>query len=322
MIIRRNKSKIISDYFWIFALKSQPSKVRFTLIAILTLLSNLLFAQLSAGVDDTINPGVPVTLTATYGMLGTSVTLADDDLKGPFPINFSFTFYGKAYTEFYIASNGWIGFTYNYAWGGTRDAINIPSSNDFSPKNCILGPMQDFNAVPAGSPYIFYGTIGKAPNRKLVVMWCEMPMSFCELTKATFQIVLNERDNTIEAHLFSKPECMAADDNKATLGLQNENGVIGGIAIPGYNASSWTATQKAWRFTPVNSDEYSVDSIPFNPAPITPGEKISFRWFAGSELLSEQQSLVVAPQQNTTYRAECTLCNGAEFFDTISAYVI
>lgn len=296
--------------------------MRIALTILLCLLTNFLGAQFSAGVDDTINPGVPVTLTATYGQVGIPVTLSDDDLKGPFPIGFTFTFYGKQYNEFYIASNGWISFTYLFSWGGTRNAILIPSSNDFSPKNCIFAPMQDFNPKQAGSPYVFYGTIGEAPGRQLVVMWCQMPMSFCELKVATFQIVLNEEDQTIETHVFDKPECLTADGNKATLGLQNETGTIGGIAVPGYNATSWIANKKAWKYRPVSQDEYQVDSIPFEPPPITPGEKVSYRWYQGAELLSDQQVTVVSPHESTTYHAVCILCDGEEFTDTVRIHVI
>ncbi|HIC88740.1 MAG TPA: hypothetical protein EYP04_05000, partial [Anaerolineae bacterium] len=39
---------------------------------------------------------------------GTAVALGDDDGDGPFPIGFTFNFYGIDYTEFYIASNGYL----------------------------------------------------------------------------------------------------------------------------------------------------------------------------------------------------------------------
>jgi len=42
---------------------------------------------------------------------GTSVTLSDDAISGSLPIGFSFCFLGNTYTNFYIGSNGWVGFT-------------------------------------------------------------------------------------------------------------------------------------------------------------------------------------------------------------------
>ncbi|MEI6850205.1 MAG: hypothetical protein WCK29_04145 [archaeon] len=77
-------------------------------------------AQLSAGVDDTINPGVPVTLTATYGMVGLPVNITDDGVEGPFPIGFEFSFFGTKYTQFYIGANGWISFTSNPNYKGNK----------------------------------------------------------------------------------------------------------------------------------------------------------------------------------------------------------
>jgi len=288
-------------------------------VILFTLLSASLFAQLDAGVDDTINPGVPVTLTANYGLIGNGVTISDDGVEGPFPIGFDFIFFGIQYSAFSIGANGWISFTHNTYWGGVNNAIFIPSSADGSPKNCILGPMQDYNPLMAGSPYIFYRMTGESPHRKLIVMWCQTPMRFCEQIAATFQIVLIEPD-TIECHIFSKPEC-SDNDNKATLGIQNPAGTIGGVAIPGKNATSWTANRISYRFVPAASNSYNFDSIPFSLQPITPGEKISYNWYKGNELISENQSVLVIPEETTQYRAHATICNGEEFSDTVTVVV-
>ena len=163
------------------------------------------FSQLSAGVDDTINPGVPVTLTATYGMLGVPVNTTDDGVEGPFQIGFGFSFFGIKYTEFYVGANGWVSFSPNPNAKGTRQAFSIPSPADYNPKNCILAPFVDLYPIAAGSPYIFYQTVGKEPLRSLIVMWCQCPVYNCMDSVATFQIVLNEGSNTIENHIMHKP---------------------------------------------------------------------------------------------------------------------
>ncbi|MGA2824448.1 MAG: hypothetical protein ABSE72_13105, partial [Bacteroidales bacterium] len=51
-------------------------------IILFFLLPSITFAQLDAGPNDTINAGVPVTLTATYGDPGIPVILGDDDVEG------------------------------------------------------------------------------------------------------------------------------------------------------------------------------------------------------------------------------------------------
>ncbi|MCX6306122.1 MAG: gliding motility-associated C-terminal domain-containing protein [Bacteroidetes bacterium] len=282
-----------------------------------------MFSQISAGRDDTINPGVPVNLTANFGILANGITTFDNHVEGPFEIGFSFTFYGKKYTRFSIGDNGWISFTHNPYWGTKRN-IRLPSSADESPKNCILGAMEDYNPIQAGSPYIFYQTVGEAPHRKLVVMWCQCPMYKCgELSglSVSFQIVLIEGD-TIETHVFNKPVCTEWD-NKCTMGIQNETGfACDTLPYKNRNSTSFSVSKEGWRFVPTSLDTYAVTQIPYLMEPITPGEKISYRWNQGDEFLSDQQSLVVAPLHTTTYRVTCTLCSGEQFTDEMTVYVV
>ncbi len=295
---------------------------------LLLLLPTFLFAQLSAGPPITINPGVPVTLTAKYGedWVATPVQLNDDDVKGPFALDpandFDFLFYGNLYKSFSIGSNGWISFTYNPNWGGTRKAISIPSNAPNSPLNCILGPMQDYNPEAPQSPYVYYKTIGSKPSRKLVVMWCQTPITWCMNDVVTFQIVLNELDNSIESHVYSKPSCTDPTNDKATLGIQNEYGTI--ALSPGYNVSALPLSEQAWKYEidPNVFSGYKVTSINFELLPITPEDKISYAWYQGSELISSEKSLIVTPDVTTTYTAWCTICNGATFSSTVTVTVV
>ena len=283
---------------------------------------SVLKAQFEAGPNDTINPGVPVTLTSTFGVMANGVMLSDDDFAGPFPIGFSFSFFGDNHQEFYIASNGWITFTNNSYWAGTRNAFAVPSSADGSAKNCILGPMQDMNPEIVGSPYVFYQTIGEGPDRKLVAMWCQCPMYNCQDSLVTFQIVLNETSNTIENHIYYKPFC-SSNDNKATLGVQNKDGFIG-FSIPGgsRNAVSWTTRREAWKYTPKSVDSFEIQPIPYQYQPIVPGDKIEYRWYEGSRLIANTQTVTVTPMETTRYRAEVTLCQGETFMDSLIVYVV
>jgi len=279
-----------------------------------------IYSQFSAGKNDTINPGVPVTLSADFGELANGVTTMDNRVEGPFDIGFPFVFYGMSYTKFSIGENGWISFTHNPNWGATRN-IRLPSAATGSPKNCILGAMEDFNPLAAGSPYIFYQTVGQAPHRKLVVMWCQCPMFGCESQSVTFQIVLKEGD-TIETHIYNKPVC-SNWDNKCTTGIQDETGYnCDTLPNMNRNSTSWSAAREGWRYVPTSSDTYQVTQIPYRMEPITPGDKIAYRWYNGADLISEEQSLVVAPSQTASYRAVCTLCSGEEFFADVLVYVI
>jgi len=91
---------------------------------------------------DSNEPGGPnfswVDITST----GTDISgLVDDATAGPFPIGFTFSFYGNDFTEFYVSSNGWISFT-------------SPSSSDLS-NDC---------PIDAGSP----------PANLIALMWDDM----------------------------------------------------------------------------------------------------------------------------------------------------
>lgn len=290
------------------------------LFILLMLLSHSAFPQFSAGQDVEINAGIPVTLKATYGLIGTGVTISDDGVEGPFPIGFPFSFFGDIYTEFYIGANGWISFLPNPNAAGTRQAFAVPNAADYNPKACILGPFQDLNPIIAGSPYIFYRTTGDTLNHRLVVMWCQTPMYSCMDSVVTFQIILNEGSNTIENQILSKPSCDWLS-NLATLGVQNATGYLG-FSVPGRNGSSWSAGMEGWRYTPVTADSFQVAAINYNLQPIVPGEKITYAWYQGDKLISSFQSINVAPSVTTTYVATCTLCGGQQFTDSVTVYVI
>lgn len=279
------------------------------------------FAQFDAGPNDTINPGVPVNLTSTYGEIGNPVILREDAVKGPFPIGFNFTFFGNIYNQFYVGANGWISFSPNPNAAGTRQAFAIPSTAPYDPKNCILGPFQDLDTEIGDSTFIFYLTVDSVPNRKLIVMFCQTPMFNCNDSLVTFQIILNEGKNSIENHIFSKPSCLTWFNNHATLGVQNANGLIG-YAVPGRNATSWIASREGWLYTPTSVDSFQITSIPYNLQPMVPGNKIMYSWYQGSDLVANTQSITVTPNQTTIYRAFVDLCDGEIFTDSVTVVVV
>lgn len=181
----------------------------------------------------------PTYNTATAFNVGTVVPSSDDVTHGPFNIGFTFNFFGNNYTQFYIGSNGWIGFTIGQTTGYT--AVYIPNSG--SPKNVI---MSDWEDLYPGSANIYYTTIGTAPNRKLVVNFNSVPHYGCRTNLHTFQFVLYETSNIIDINYLSKPLCSG---NNATAGLVNiDNTNV--VPVGGKNASLWTVTNYSVRFTP------------------------------------------------------------------------
>ena len=176
---------------------------------------------------------------------GTSLFMTDDSQQGPFNIGFNFCFFGQTYTQFYVGSNGWISFS-----GGqptTFTTQTIPTGNALVPKNCIMGPWQDWHPGIGGQ--IKYQTTGVAPCRKLTVSWINMPMFSCTGNQGTFHIVIYESSNYIENHIQNKPACLQWQGGTATQGIHNNIGTIG-ITVPGRNSSAWVTTNDSWRWTP------------------------------------------------------------------------
>lgn len=206
---------------------------------------------------------------------GTPLTMSDDSQQGPFPIGFSFCFFGNTYTQFYIGSNGWISFSAGQPT--TFTSSPIPNAGASFPKNCVMGPWQDWHpGTGSGSPYIRYQTLGTAPCRKLVVSWTNVPMFSCTSTLGTFQIILYESTNEIENHLTNKPNCISWAGGTAVQGLHNQTGTTA-IVVPGRNSTQWTATNHAVRYTPSGPPVsgtltwYQVG----NPIPIGTGNSIT-----------------------------------------------
>ena len=281
-------------------------------ILLLILSGSTAFAQVDAGEDVTVSAGLPVKLNAVYeGYFGTFVTVHDDDFAGPFDIGFNFTFFGETVTQFMIGANGVVSF--NLSQSAYRDPVEIPNNKM---EKAIYGPYQDyFSHASTNSRSIYYKTVGEAPDRKLIVGWCEAPMYSCTDLNVTFQIVINENGN-IENHIINKPECSYLL-NKATQGL-NYN-FDKGVEVPGRNKTSWTASNESWEFIPGGADDYTVSQIDFSPEVIVPESNLSVAWYAGSypggEVISNSYSVVVNPTETTSYFAEITLCGGTKYYD-------
>jgi len=188
---------------------------------------------------------------------GTAITFPtqNDAIASVITIPFYFRFYGNNYNTLYINTNGWVAFTAQTLSTAYTNAnpVNLPSSANNTPKNCIMGPWQDWNNT-GGSGVVRYRTDGASPNRRFVVTYNAWPMNGCLTTNGTFQIVLNECTNVIEIYIYQKPACATINGNRAVLGMQNLAGTVAHV-VPGRNNSSWNVPNTApelHRFTPDN----------------------------------------------------------------------
>jgi len=195
--------------------------------------------------NQTTNYGVTNIPYVNQTNTGTSLFMTDDSQQGPFSIGFNFCFFGTTYTQFYVGSNGWISFSAGQPTTFTSQPI--PTTNVLVPKNCIMGPWQDWHPGLGGQ--IKYQVQGVAPCRKLVVSWVNVPMYSCTTLQGTFHIVIYESTNVIENHITNKPPCLQWQNGTATQGIHNLAGSIG-ITSPGRNSTAWVTNNDAYRWTP------------------------------------------------------------------------
>jgi gliding motility-associated-like protein len=198
--------------------------------------------------NQTTNYSVTPIPYVTQTNTGNQLFMSDDSQQGPFPIGFTFCFYGQTYTQFYVGSNGWISFSPGQPT--TFSSISIPSPLASTPKNCIMGPWQDWHPGLGGQ--IRYQTTGVAPCRKLTVSWTNVPMFSCTSLQGTFHIVIYESSNNIENYIQTKPNCLSwptINPGSAVQGLHNLTGT-GAVTVPGRNGTVWTVNNDAYKYTP------------------------------------------------------------------------
>lgn len=171
---------------------------------------------------------------------GTSLNGCDDCVQGPLNIGFNFTYFGNTYSQFYVSSNGWIGFSP----GQTNGYVAQFLPNNSAPKNAILADWEDL--FPSAGQMNYYVT-GSSPNRKMVFNFNGVGFYGCRSTTVVWQIVLNETTNEIDINFQSKPQC---GGYSATLGLTNSTGTQV-VPVGGKNAVQWSITQgTSYKFAP------------------------------------------------------------------------
>ena len=204
---------------------------------------------------------------------GTLVQLSDDVQSGIFNIGFTFCFYGQTFTQFRIGSNGWVSLGASIQ-PATFTSVPIPNAGPGVPKNCIMGPWQDWNPGIGGQ--VRYQVQGVAPCRRLVVSWIGVPMYSCTNLQGTFHIILYESTNVIENHIANKPNCPQWAGGTAVQGLHGPGGTLA-VSVPGRNSTQWTTTNNAYRYTPSGpsvSPTYTWFQVG-NPNPIGTGLQIT-----------------------------------------------
>ncbi len=264
-------------------------------------------AQITAGPGQSICVPNCATLNATYTQtfstssysvasipyapdpfnVGTALTWqsnGDDEVHGPYNIGFDFCFMGFTRQQFYIGINGWVGFSNGPT---TFTSASIPNMAGTVPKDCIMGPWQDWYPGFNNVGQVRYQVLGTAPFRRLVVSWNTSPLFSCTALTGTFQIVLFETTNIVETRIQNKPGPCAWAGGTAVHGIHNLFGTVA-YTVPGRNSTQWVATNDAWRFSPNGPPDFN------------------FGWYNGATLVSTSPTPSVCPTTTTTYTAQIT----------------
>lgn len=251
------------------------------LILVLVSINRIYFSQnnLCLGDDATICPGQSVTITncnsgsnpnSTAGIYlnnPTSINLTDDVWSGVVNIGFNFSFYGQAYNQCVIGSNGLISFNTaqasSYCPWSFAGAGPLPNLTVTGASNAAMLTYQDINPSLGGQ--LQYQTIGTSPNRKFVVLYKDIYMFSCTSQCNYMSIILYESSNIIEYHIGNKPVCDTWNSGLAIQGTENINMNIA-HTTPGRNMTIWGANQDGRRYTPTsptNTNAYSITQIPY-----------------------------------------------------------
>jgi hypothetical protein len=153
----------------------------------------------------------------TYLPASTDSFLYQDDGLVTLPLPFPFTFYGTAYNEAHVSSNGNIQFTTQNAAYANQCLHNgpLPGMGD------MIAPFwDDLDLTFQG--YLRYGAAGTAPNRIFVIEWVDAPPFDAPNDRFTFAAQLFEGSNDIVFWYQDVTAVRGHNGRFATIGLQSE----------------------------------------------------------------------------------------------------
>jgi len=170
---------------------------------------------------DSDEPGGPSFDWIDIQATGTEVTdLGDDSFSGPYSLGFTFEYYGIEYTEFYIASNGFIGFGPTDGYLSRTNTV-FPSAG--VPNNMLAWCWDDLNPVDGTNPgaHVYYHSDGN----RVVIQFVDYP----EYSAGAGDVINAEVIISANGHVKYQYLSIAAgfDVLNCTVGIENETGIDG-----------------------------------------------------------------------------------------------
>lgn len=181
---------------------------------------------------DSDDAGGPIYGWIDISGTGTDITsgLGDDNFVGPFPIGFAFPYYGAPATDFFVGSNGIIGFGANTDMGALG---NQPMPTAGTPNSIIAWAWDDLNILDPDSPggKVYYQAIGG----NLVIEFVNYPEYDAATNPGdviTAEVILSPNGNIKVQYQTIAP---GFDVLGCTVGIENATGTDGLNVV--YNAA-------------------------------------------------------------------------------------
>jgi len=189
----------------------------------------------------------------TNGM--TPLVLSADGVSLAQALPFGFSYFGETQNQVYVGANGLLGFT-NVALGISANS-DLPSA---ALPNAVLCPLwDDLNPELGGS--IWFGQLGAAPNRRVIITWADVPHAITagEQTRFTFQALLHETGEITFQYLdVETGRSSLVGGKSATVGLEDGTGLAGlrctfnGSPFLVTNQMALLFTQESWPVLPAS----------------------------------------------------------------------
>jgi cysteine-rich repeat protein len=185
--------------------------------------------------------------TSFVPITGTQVVLGNDEVSGPIPIGFDFSYYGTTYDQVFIASNGFLSFLPGQD-AGCCAGPPIPSTS--GPNGVVAALWMDLNPMAAGG--IFYETLRDPPEREFIVEFSNVGESPDGSNPSRFQIVLHEDTQVIEVHYLNAQGGVL----QTVAGIENQDGSLG-VEWKSGVGTSFDLTTVAVQYFAINQDDDS-----------------------------------------------------------------